>query len=41
VGQSSLADIRDVALLPAILLLGFAGIRFHDRSRGGFRAQKL
>ena len=32
---------RDVALLPAILLLVFGSIWFYDRSRGGFRAKRL
>jgi fucose permease len=40
-GIAAQTSFRDVALLPAILLLVFAGIWFYDRSRGGFRAQKL
>jgi MFS family permease len=34
-------SFRAVAVLPAILLLVFGAIWLHDRSRGGFRAQKI
>ncbi len=40
-GIAAQTSFRDVAVLPAILLFVFAGIWFYDRSRGGFRAQKL
>jgi hypothetical protein len=40
-GTAVQTSFRDAALLPAILLLVFAAIWFYDRSRGGFRAQKL
>jgi fucose permease len=40
-GIAAQASFRDVAALPAILLLVFGAIWFYDRSRGGFRAQKL
>lgn len=40
-GIAAQTSFRDVALLPAILLLVFGAIWFYDRSRGGFRAQKL
>jgi fucose permease len=40
-GISAQTSFRDVAALPAILLLVFGAIWFYDRSRGGFRAQKL
>jgi hypothetical protein len=40
-GIAAQTSFRDVALLPAVLLLVFAGIWFYDRSRGGFRAQRL
>ena len=34
-------SFRAVAVLPAILLLVFGAIWLHDRSRGGFRAQRM
>jgi fucose permease len=40
-GIAAQTSFRDVALLPAILLLVFAAIWFYDRSKGGFKAQKL
>jgi len=40
-GIAAQTSFRDVAALPAILLLVFGAIWFYDRSRGGFRAQKL
>ncbi len=40
-GIAAQISFRDVAILPAILLIVFAGIWFYDRSKGGFRAQKL
>jgi hypothetical protein len=40
-GIAAQASFRDVAILPAILLIVFAGVWFYDRSKGGFRAQKL
>jgi len=40
-GIAAQTSFRDVAALPAILLLVFGAIWFYDRSRGGFQAQKL
>ena len=40
-GIAAQTSFRDVAVLPAILLIVFAAIWLHDRSRGGFRAEKL
>ena len=40
-GIAAQASFRDVAILPAILLIVFAGVWLYDRSKGGFRAQKL
>ena len=40
-GIAAQTSFRYVAVLPAILLLVFAGIWLHDRSRGGYRPQKL
>jgi MFS family permease len=40
-GAASQASFRAVAILPAILLLVFGAIWLYDRSRGGFKAQKL
>ncbi len=40
-GIAAQTSFRDVALLPAMLLIVFAGIWFYDRSRGGYRANKL
>ena len=40
-GIAAQASFRDVAVLPAILLLVFGGIWLYDRSRGGFRARRL
>jgi fucose permease len=40
-GIAAQTSFRDVAALPAILLIVFAAIWFYDRSKGGFRAQKL
>jgi len=40
-GIAAQTSFRDVAALPAILLIVFAGIWFYDRSKGGFKAQKL
>jgi hypothetical protein len=35
------ASFRAVAILPAILLIVFGAIWVHDRSKGGFKAEKL
>ena len=40
-GAASQASFRAVAILPAILLLVFGAIWLYDRSKGGFKAQKL
>ena len=40
-GGAAQTSFRAVALLPAILLIVFAAIWLHDRSRGGYRAQRL
>jgi MFS family permease len=40
-GIAAQTSFRAVAILPAILLLVFAAIWFYDRSRGGFRPEKL
>ena len=39
--QASQASFQAVAVLPAILLLVFGAIWLYDRSKGGFKAQKL
>jgi hypothetical protein len=40
-GIAAQASFRAVAILPAILLIVFAGIWFYDRSRGGFKAERI
>jgi fucose permease len=40
-GIAAQASFRTVAILPAVLLVVFAGIWLYDRSRGGYRAQRL
>ena len=40
-GAAAQTSFRDVAILPAVLLIVFGAIWMHDRSRGGYRAQKL
>jgi fucose permease len=40
-GIAAQASFRDVAVLPAILLIVFAGIWLHDRSGGGYQAKKI
>jgi MFS family permease len=40
-GIAAQTSFRAVALLPAILLLVFGAIWLYDRSRGGFRAERL
>lgn len=40
-GLAAQASFRAVAFLPAILLLVFGAIWLYDRSRGGFRPEKL
>jgi MFS family permease len=40
-GIAAQTSFRTVAILPALLLIVFAAIWFYDRSRGGYRAQKL
>jgi MFS family permease len=40
-GLAAQASFRAVAILPAILLVVFAGIWFYDRSRGGFKAERI
>lgn len=40
-GIAAQTSFRTVAILPALLLFVFAGIWLYDRSRGGYKAQKL
>jgi MFS family permease len=40
-GLAAQTSFRYVAILPAILLIVFAGIWMYDRSRGGFKATKI
>ncbi len=40
-GIAAQTSFRYVAILPAFLLIVFAGIWLHDRSKGGYRAQRL
>jgi MFS family permease len=40
-GTAAQISFRDVAILPAILLVVFGGIWIYDRSRGGFKATKI
>jgi len=40
-GIAAQASFRDVAILPAILLVVFAAIWFYDRSKGGYKATKI
>ena len=40
-GIAAQVSFRDVAILPAILLIVFGAIWLYDRSKGGFRAEKL
>jgi fucose permease len=40
-GIAAQTSFRTVAILPALLLIVFAAIWFYDRSKGGYRAQKL
>ena len=40
-GIAAQTSFRDVAIFPAFLLIVFAAIWFYDRSKGGFRPQKL
>jgi MFS family permease len=40
-GLAAQASFRDVAILPAILLIVFGGIWMYDRSKGGFKATKI
>ena len=40
-GIAAQTSFRDVAILPAILLIVFAGIWFHDRSKGGYKVTKI
>jgi len=40
-GIAAQASFRDVAVLPAFLLIVFAGIWLYDRSKGGYQAQKI
>jgi MFS family permease len=40
-GIAAQTSFRAVALLPAVLLLVFGAIWLYDRSRGGFRAERL
>ena len=40
-GIAAQESFRRVAVLPALLLIVFAAIWLYDRSRGGYKAQKL
>ncbi len=40
-GIAAQTSFREVAVLPAILLVVFAGIWLYDRSQGGYRAKKI
>jgi len=40
-GIAAQASFRDVAILPAILLLVFGAIWLYDRSKGGYRPERL
>ena len=40
-GIAAQASFRAVAVLPAILLIVFGGIWLYDRSRGGYRRERL
>jgi MFS family permease len=40
-GTAAQVSFRDVAILPAILLIVFGAIWMYDRSRGGFKAAKI
>jgi hypothetical protein len=40
-GLAAQTSFRDVAILPAVLLIVFGGIWLYDRSRGGFKATKI
>lgn len=40
-GAAAQASFRDVAILPAVLLIVFGGVWMYDRSRGGFKATKI
>ena len=40
-GIAAQASFRAVAILPAILLIVFGAIWLYDRSKGGFRSEKI
>ena len=40
-GVAAQTSFRTVAILPALLLIVFAAIWLYDRSKGGYRAQRL
>ena len=40
-GIAAQTSFRAVALVPAILIVVFGAIWVYDRSRGGFRAERL
>ncbi len=40
-GIAAQTSFRAVAILPAILLIVFGGIWLHDRSKGGFKGEKI
>ena len=40
-GIAAQTSFRYVAILPAVLLIIFAGIWLYDRARGGYRPEKL
>ena len=40
-GIAAQTSFRAVAVLPAVLLLVFGGVWLYDRSRGGYRVEKI
>jgi hypothetical protein len=40
-GLAAQLSFKEVAILPAILLVVFGAIWFYDRSKGGFKATKI
>lgn len=40
-GIAAQTSFRDVAVLPVVLLVVFAGVWFYDRSQGGYKAKKI
>ena len=40
-GIAAQTSFRDVAAVPAVLLIVFAAIWFYDRSKGGYKATRI